>query len=93
MLIYAQNVCGIPDWYKQVFSDFFAGAPLRDLTISMYQYIHIYIIYINKLKWGRQVDSGDELSNIASNSAYYQIHLAYVLLIFKIFNAFLYIDF
>jgi hypothetical protein len=31
MLIYAQKVCKIPDWYKPVFSDFFAGAPLYEI--------------------------------------------------------------
>jgi hypothetical protein len=31
MLIYAQKVCRIPDWYKKVFWDFFAGAPLYEI--------------------------------------------------------------
>jgi hypothetical protein len=31
ILIYAQKVCRIPDWYKQVFSDFFAAASLYEI--------------------------------------------------------------
>jgi hypothetical protein len=50
----------------------------------MYHQYLFFFIYINKLKWGRQVDSGDELYNVASNIECYQIHLAYVLFIFKI---------
>jgi len=46
MLIYAQKVCKIPDWYKQEFSDFFAGAPLYE--IQQFQCTTNILVYVIK---------------------------------------------
>jgi hypothetical protein len=84
MLIYAQKVCRIPDWYKQMFPDISLAHHSKKFKFQCNK----FFIYLNKLKRVRQVDKGDELYNVASNIEYYQIHLAYVLFILKFFMPF-----
>jgi hypothetical protein len=62
--------------------NFFAGMPLNEN--QQFQCTTDIFLYLNT-----KSDSRDELYNVASNAAYYQIYVAYISFIFSYFYSFL----